>query len=233
MAEANLNKFTNVVDEGAVQKMLNSRLNLKKYVLENSRQGDIQNVIDTIDKFAWTQQWLMNIGDTKGKILDQAIQTKKPKTVLELGTFLGYSGLRIITQLSPDTVFLSVEADAQSAEIARSIFEHAGVTDRIQVINEYTDKVIPRLSKDFNIDSFDLIFIDHYKDVYLRDLKLLEENGLIKSGTVIVADNVICPGAPDYLNYVRSNSNYINTFHETTLEYRNDIVDGVEISVRK
>ena len=87
MAAENLNKFTDAVNEGAVQKMLDSRSNLKKYVLENSRQGDIQNVIDTIDKFGWTQQWLMNIGDTKGKILDQAIQTKKPKTVLELGEF--------------------------------------------------------------------------------------------------------------------------------------------------
>ncbi|CAF0754470.1 unnamed protein product [Adineta ricciae] len=231
MAATNLNKFTDTINEGAVQKMLDSRLNLKKYVLENSRQGDIQNVIDTIDKFGWTQQWLMNIGDTKGKILDQAIQTKKPKTVLELGEI--FLGKIFCYAICSNTVFLSVEADTQSAEIARSIFEHAGVTDRIQVINEYTDKVIPRLSKDFNIDSFDLIFIDHYKDVYLRDLKLLEENGLIKSGTMIVADNVICPGAPDYLNYIRGNPNYTTTFHETTLEYRNDIVDGVEISVRK
>jgi predicted O-methyltransferase YrrM len=66
--------------------MSSVRLLLKNYVFENGRQGDIQNIIDTIDQYGWTKQWLMNIGDRKGKILDQAIQTRKPKTVLELGT---------------------------------------------------------------------------------------------------------------------------------------------------
>jgi predicted O-methyltransferase YrrM len=66
--------------------MSSVRLLLKNYVFENGRQCDIQNIIDTIDQYGWTKQWLMNIGDRKGKILDQAIQTRKPKTVLELGT---------------------------------------------------------------------------------------------------------------------------------------------------
>ena len=57
----------------------------------------------------WTQQWLMNVGDRKGLILDEAIRTRQPKTVLELGivsslflsssgTFLGYSSLRMAAQ---------------------------------------------------------------------------------------------------------------------------------------
>jgi len=62
---------------------------------------------------------------------------------------------------------------------------------------------------------------------------MLEEAGLIKSGTMIVADNVITPGAPDYLEYVRNNPNYTTTTHEATLEYRNDVPDAVEISIRK
>ncbi len=65
--------------------MQSVRLLLQKYVLENGRRGDIKHIIDTIDKFGWTQHELMNIGDRKGKILDEAIQTRKPKTVLELG----------------------------------------------------------------------------------------------------------------------------------------------------
>jgi len=65
--------------------MQSSHVSLLNYVLKKSRPGDIQNVIDTIDRFGWTKQWLMNIGDRKGKILDDAIQTRKPKSVLELG----------------------------------------------------------------------------------------------------------------------------------------------------
>ncbi|CAF5155793.1 unnamed protein product, partial [Rotaria sp. Silwood1] len=99
-------------------------------VLQNARQGDIQNIIDIIDQYGWTKQWLMNIGDRKGKILDQAIQKRKPKTILELGTFLGYSSLRIISQLPDNVLFITIEADLQSVEIARIIFEYAGVTNR-------------------------------------------------------------------------------------------------------
>jgi hypothetical protein len=78
-------QYTEDFSEKAMNKMLASRSAFKEYVMENSQQGDIQNVIDTIDKFGWTKQWLMNIGDRKGKILDQAIQERKPKTILELG----------------------------------------------------------------------------------------------------------------------------------------------------
>ena len=149
-----------------------------------------------------------------------------------VGTFLGYSSLRIIAQLPADALFVTIEADSQSADIARSLHQHAGVVDRIHVINDRTENVIPRLGQNFHIDSFDLIFIDHFKDVYLRDFKMLEKVGLIKSGTMIVADNVITPGAPDYLEYVRNNPNYTTTCYEEHLEYSEELLDGIEISIR-
>jgi len=196
-----------------MKKMLASRVDLKNYVLENAQQNSLQNIIDTIDKFGWTKQWLMNIGDRKGQILDQAVQTRKPKSVLELGTFLGYSSLRIVNQLPKDALFVTIEADSLSAEIARSLHEYAGVGDRIK--------------------SFDFIFMDHFGSIYLRDLKMLEELGLITSETMIVADNVIMPGAPDYLAYVRNSPNYTTTLHEENIEYSEDVRDGVEVSIRK
>jgi len=216
-----------------MKKMLASRVDLKNYVLENAQQNSLQNIIDTIDKFGWTKQWLMNIGDRKGQILDQAVQTRKPKSVLELGTFLGYSSLRIVNQLPKDALFVTIEADSLSAEIARSLHEYAGVGDRIKIINGYTENVLPRLKQDFHVKSFDFIFMDHFGSIYLRDLKMLEELGLITSGTMIVADNVIMPGAPDYLAYVRNSPNYTTTLHEENIEYSEDVRDGVEVSIRK
>ncbi|CAM4953962.1 unnamed protein product [Rotaria socialis] len=120
-----------------------------------------------------------------------------------------------------------------SAAIAAQLHEHAGVTSRITCIVGSTDNVIPTLSEQFAIQSFDLIFIDHWKEVYLRDLQLLEQMKLIVSGTVVVADNVITPGAPDYLAYIRNNPNYESIFHEAMLEYTDTHKDGVEISIRK
>ncbi|CAF0907783.1 unnamed protein product [Rotaria sordida] len=211
----NLTKVTEDFSSALMEKMLASRLDLKDYVLQNARQGDIQNIIDTIDRYGWTKHWLMNIGDRKGEILDQAIQIRKPKTILELGTFLGYSALRIISQLPDDILLITIEADSQSAEIARTILEYAGVINRVKIINDYTENVIPNLN------------------AYLRDFKMLEDIGLIKSKTMIVADNVIRPGVPNYLEYVRNNPNYTSTFYPGKIEYREDLDDGIEISIRK
>lgn len=49
-----------------------------------------------------------------------------------------------------------------------------------------------------------MMFLDHYKPAYTTDLKLCEELGLIRPGSVLCADNVIKPGNPPYLEYVRS-----------------------------
>ncbi|KAF2421124.1 hypothetical protein EJ08DRAFT_597813, partial [Tothia fuscella] len=50
----------------------------------------------------------------------------------------------------------------------------------------------------------DLMFLDHHKPVYVTDLKISESLGLIGVGSVIIADNIISPGNPPYLKYVRS-----------------------------
>ena len=213
--------------------MLSARSSLLKYVVENSQRGDAQSVIDTIDQFGWTQQWLMNIGDQKGKILDGALRHRRPRSVLELGTYLGYSSLRMASQLPDNVLIVSVEKDARSAEIARKIHQHAGMANRVNILVDSTSHAIPRLSQQFRLDAFDFIFIDHLKDLYLPDLKLLERHGLIGTGTMIVADNVITPGAPAYLHYIRNNPNYTSKMYDASIEYRNDVKDGVEVSVRK
>ena len=53
-------------------------------------------VVHAIDEFATKNQWLMTVGDVKGKILDDAIDRARPKLVLELGTYVGYGSLRMI-----------------------------------------------------------------------------------------------------------------------------------------
>ena len=180
---------------------------------------------------------LYNLGDQKQSWnsvgFHQKIFSRNFFVVVTIGTFLGYSSLRMASQLPEDALIVTIEANSDSAATARRIHEHAGVANRIQIVLDQTDRAIPRLSKQFNVDSFDFIFIDHHKDAYLPDFKLLENVGLIKRGTMIVADNIIFPGAPDYVNYVRNNPHYTSTFHESTLEYENDVRDGVEVSIRQ
>ena len=127
--------------------------------------------------------------------------------------------MRITKETSEGTLIVTVEIDPQSAEVAHSIHRHAAVDNRIHIVVDSSDKAIPRLRDQFKVDGFDLIFIDHSKDLYLHDFKLLEQEDLIKPGTTIVADNVIYPGTPDYLVYLRNNPLYSSKLYEATVEY--------------
>src|SRR3984885_122177 len=65
------------------------------YVVNNARAGNIDDVLATIDKFAYEKSMLINVGDEKGLLLDAAVQRAKPALALELGTYCGYGALRI------------------------------------------------------------------------------------------------------------------------------------------
>jgi catechol O-methyltransferase len=80
----------------------------------------------------------------------------------------------------------------------------AGLSDTVKVVVGSSDASIRRLHALGELKHIDLMFLDHYKPAYTTDLKLCEELGLVKVGTVLAADNVITPGNPPYLEYVRS-----------------------------
>ncbi len=61
------------------------------YVLRNAKAGDIDDVLATIDKFAYEKSMLINVGDEKGQILDAAVRRAAPAVALELGTYVGYA----------------------------------------------------------------------------------------------------------------------------------------------
>lgn len=202
-------------------------------VTEKATQGDPQSVLDVIDNFAWNGPFLMNVGDVKGKILDDAIRARQPKVILELGAYCGYSGTRIARLLPPGGRLISVEKDPLMAAIATKMVEWAGLADRVTILIGTLESRAHYIQTKLGIKSFDLVFLDHHKDFYLSDLQLLERSQLVVSGSVLVADNVIYPGTPAYLDYVRSRpSVYRTVFHPSFLEYTTDKPDGIEISTR-
>jgi catechol O-methyltransferase len=203
------------------------------YVISNARQGDIDDVLAAIDRFAYEKSMLINVGDEKGALLDAAVGRADPRLVLELGTYCGYSVLRIARSAPAAKVF-SVELAAANADIARRIWAHAGVDDRVTcVVGTIGDdgKTLDALRTDhgFTQGDLDFMFIDHDKDAYVSDLLSIESRGWLHRGSIVVADNVRVPGAPKYRSYMREQQGekWDTVEHKTHLEYQTLVPDLV------
>jgi len=202
------------------------------YVFSHSNPGDTNGVLAAMDEFC-KSNLMMNIGILKGSFLDDAGLKRKPKFVVELGAYFGYSAVRIGRLLSDDARLVSIEKNPLFAAISTKIIEHAGLSNKVKVLVGKAEDKIPTLKQVFGIEFIDLVFIDHWKDRYVPDLKVIESNELLCKGSVLVADNVILPGAPDYLKYIRNNPKYESKLYESPLDFTDYLKDGVEISVFK
>jgi catechol O-methyltransferase len=203
------------------------------YVLSNARQGDVDDVLAAIDTFAYERSILINVGDEKGALLDAAVRRADPRVALELGTYCGYSALRIARSAPAAKVF-SVELAAANAEIARRIWAHAGVGDRVTcVVGTIGDggTTLDALAAEhrFAEGSVDFMFVDHDKKAYLDDLLSIMERGWLHRGSIVVADNVKVPGAPKYRAYMREQQgeHWDTREHKTHVEYQTLLHDLV------
>jgi catechol O-methyltransferase len=202
------------------------------FVEANARRGDIDDVIATVDKFAYEKSMLINIGDEKGRLLDDAVRRADTKLALELGTYCGYGSLRI-ARAAPQAQVFSVELAQANADIARRIWAHAGVADRVTcMVGTIGDdgRTLDALARHgFDQERLDLLFIDHDKSAYLQDLQSILDRGWLHRGSIVVADNILIPGAPKYREYMRQQQGKLwNTVeHKAHGEYQTLVPDMV------
>ncbi|KAL8948431.1 MAG: hypothetical protein Q9222_005383 [Ikaeria aurantiellina] len=169
-------------------------------------RGSPSRVLKAIDEYGRTKKYLMNVGDDKGKIVSDLIADVKPKVMVELGGYVGYSALLFgdAVRQAGGKRYYSLERNPEFGAVIMSLVDLAGLSDVVKVVIGSSADSIKRLHAQGDLESIDLMFLDHYKPAYTTDLKLCEHLGLIKPGTVLAADNVIKPGNPPYLEYVRS-----------------------------
>ena len=198
---------------------------VKDLVLKSGNKNNPQGILDTIDFFGWNKAFLMNIGDEKGLLLEKAIIEKNPKHCLELGVYLGYSSIRILRNLQEDSMLTSIEASNKYYEISKEIVFHSGLNNQWNPLRGKAKNVIPSLG-----EKYDFVFLDHWKDEYLSDLKTMMSLELLNDKAVIFADNVVLFNMEDYLSYVRNSSFFESKFISTKREYSKTQPDGIEIS---
>jgi catechol O-methyltransferase len=207
---------------------------LADHVLAHARAGDLDDAIRVIDEFCATRSVMINVGDEKGEILDRAVERASPTLLLELGAYCGYSGLRMARVMPADARLYSIEFSPANAEIARRIWTHAGVDDRLTVVVGTLGDggaTIDRLRSDdgFSAGALDFVFVDHDKGAYLPDLERILQERWLHPGSVVVADNVKFPGAPKYRAYMRAaeGKTWRTTEHDTHVEYQSLLKDLV------
>ena len=205
---------------------------LADYVVQNAREGDLDDAIRAIDEYCYERSFMINVGDEKGAILDRAVRRARRSQLLELGTYCGYSALRICRAMPDSARLVSIEFNPANAVIARRIWEHAGISDHVAVVvGTLGDggRTIATLEAEhgFAAGSLDFVFIDHEKSVYVSDLELILERGWLRPGSVVVADNVKFPGAPEYRAYLkeRQDASWRTVEHEAHLEYQSLLKD--------
>jgi catechol O-methyltransferase len=201
-------------------------------VLAKARPGDIDDAIRVIDEYAYGEKILINVGDEKGAILDGVIARVKPKRAVELGAYVGYSALRIARLLPAGGRLYSVEFSAANADITRRILTHAGAQDRVTIVHGYLGDggaTLARLNQELGAGELDVVFIDHAKEAYLPDLERILAAGWLHPGSVVVADNVRFPGAPEYQAYMtaQEGKRWRTHAHETHVEYQTLLKDVV------
>lgn len=207
---------------------------LAAHVLAEVAPGDLDGAIDAIDEFCLTRSVMMNVGDEKGELLDRAVRRAAPSVLLELGTYCGYSALRIARVMPAGARLVSVELSPANADIARRIWAHAGIDDRVTaLVGRLGDggATAGRLRSEHALadGAVDFVFIDHDKRAYLPDLRRILEQGWLHPGSVVVADNVRIPGAPAYRAYMRKRegTTWRTTEHPAHVEYQSLLRDLV------
>lgn len=168
------------------------------YLRAHAAQGDASAVLSALEAFS-THYPMYTLGAEKGALLESLVAAAKPRTALEIGTFFGYSAVRTARALPPGGRLLCVEASAANADVARAVLALAGLDSVATVLTGLAAKALPEAAQRLGPGGADFIFIDHCKECYLPDTKQMEDLGLLPPGATLVADNVLVPGAPDFL----------------------------------
>ena len=207
---------------------------LADHVVQHARAGDVDDAVRVIDEFCYTRSFMINVGDEKGALLEAAVRHAAPRLVLELGTYCGYSCLRMARALPADARIVSVELNEANAELARRILEHAGAADRVTVVVGTLGDgggTMDTLEQQhgFAAGAVDVVFLDHDKQAYLPDLERLLSRGWLHPGTVVVADNVRFPGAPEYRAFMsrEEGRTWRTVEHDAHVEYQSLVKDLV------
>jgi predicted O-methyltransferase YrrM len=134
----------------------------------------------------------INVAPSQGKLLMLLAQAIGARKILEIGTLGGYSTIWLARALPPGGRLITLEANAEYAEIARANIARAGLGERVEVRVGRAQETLPELAAAGG-GPFDLIFIDADKPSTPGYFQWAVK--LARAGSLILVDNVVREGA--------------------------------------
>jgi len=154
-------------------------------------------------------------GHLQGKLLEMTSYMIRPRRILEIGTFTGYSALCLAKGLSEDGLLHTIELREKDALTAKGFFDKSVFADKIKLHIGNAREIIETLD-----ETFDLVFIDADKTGYIEYFTLvfpkLRKNGFI------FADNIFFSGEAIQAEPKGKNAKAISAFN-TFIDERTDV----------
>lgn len=129
----------------------------------------------------------MASGHLQGRLLKMLVEMIRPKNILEVGTFSGYSAICLAEGLEEGGMVYTFEINDEQEDFTRPWIEGSAVADKIRFIIGDANVEAPQLGI-----TFDMVFIDGDKRTYLESYEMALS--VLRKGGFILADNTLWDG---------------------------------------
>lgn len=160
---------------------------IDNYIVKHSQQEP--DILKELSRETW--QKVLNprmlSGAFQGRVLSLLSKLIRPKSILEIGTYTGYSTICLAEGLLKDGEIITIDKNEELENLQNKYFEKSGF--RKQIIQKIGDatQIIPELN-----EKFDLVFIDADKSNYVNYFHLIIDK--MNTGGIILSDNVLWSG---------------------------------------
>jgi len=204
---------------------------IEQYCISHST--DILEILREIERYTQmkVQMPQMISGEYQGQFLSFISKLKKPKQILEIGTFTGYSAICLHQGLEDDGMLTTIDINKELEDDVKAFFDKANVLRRTNYIIGNALEIIPTLK-----ETYDLVFLDADKKNYVNYLELIIPK--MSSGALLITDNVLWKGKVCEDNK-SSDTEAIDLFNKQLYQHPLlnvfvlPIRDGVSLAIKK
>ncbi|WP_295937520.1 O-methyltransferase [uncultured Alistipes sp.] len=166
---------------------------LERYIRDHSSpEEELLHELDRETNLRVIQPRMLS-GHLQGQLLEFLVRMLRPRRILEIGTFTGYSALCMAAGLEEGGQLHTIEVEDELQELAQSFFDRSTHGSKIHLHIGSALDIAPALG-----GTFDLVFMDGDKREYPDYYRMLmgDNNGqmLLHSGSILIADNILWSG---------------------------------------